>query len=305
MKIIKSLSYACLPLMMLLLAACSGIGVTAGSGKTGNESSLSVLQVLQNSSNTMKNVKTAHIEMKANGNVQRTGGDNKTPSNISFNIAAKGDEALPDQTSLNVMLVGDNSSNQSVNVVLQSDKVYLQNPAGKWYVMDRSKLNGSITAITTPNMSTLINVAESANIKDHGDENVNGQNLRHITATLDKNGLQQLLANDQDLRTQLGQSNVDTLLKSTKTFNSSVDLWIDETKFYVHRSVVNLDLKADTSAAKAYITPTPNSPAVAVPSSVSAKISTTVDLSNFDGPVTITPPTNATPTDNPMNIFMQ
>lgn len=306
MKRLRSLSFVCLPLLMLLLAACSGVNIASGNSTTGSQDSQSMLQVLQKSATAMKNLKTAHIEMQTAANLQTTGSNSKTPGNIALTIAAKGDEAMPDQAKLNVTLVGNNASNQGVNVILQKDKVYIQNPAGKWYVVDRGNLKGagSLNGVSTPNTNTLLNIAQNAKLTDHGNENVNGQSLRHITATLDRNGLQQLLTTDQDLRTQLGQQNVDTILKSAKSFNSSIDLWIDETNYYVHRSILKLDLNADTSAAQALITPTPGATPIALPATVATKISSTVDLSNFNDPVTITTPTNATPTNNILHALM-
>ncbi|HET8912113.1 MAG TPA: DUF6612 family protein [Ktedonobacteraceae bacterium] len=308
MKNVKSLSYMCLPLLMLLLAACSGVGISQGSGTTGSKDSQNVLQVLQKSAVAMKNLKSAHIEMQSSAGVQMTHTDSKTPSNISFTIAAKGDEMLPDQSKLNLTLVGSGAaSNEGINIITQKDKVYVQNPAGKWYVITRNNASKGVNPLSgasSPNTDTLLNVAQNAKLTDHGDENINGQSLRHITATLDRNGLEQLLTTDPSLKQQLGQANINTVLKSVKSFNSSIDLWIDENQYYVHRSILKLTLNVDTSAAQALVTPTPNATPVTLPATVATKISSTVDLSNFNSPVSITVPTNATPTDNILKALM-
>ncbi len=89
-----------------------------------------------------------------------------------------------------------------------------------------------------------------------------------------------------------GQQDVDTLLNNTKKFLTTVDVWIDEQQFYVHRTQLKLNLDADTST-------TGNGP----PSSMATTLDTTIDLSNFNAPVTINPPANATPTTNPAAIF--
>src|SRR6266478_4495429 len=66
---------------------------------------------------------------------------------------------------------------------------------------------------------------------------------------------------------------------------------IDESTFYVHRTELKFNLSADL-----------NSLIGASGKSVTTTFDSTVDLSKFNTPVTIAPPANAIPTDNPFVI---
>ena len=140
--------------------------------------------------------------------------------------------------------------------------------------------------------NSLLGLALHSNITDHGTQTLNGQSLRHISAVLDKEAVRQLLSQNPDLKSAVGQQNLDTLLNNTKTFNSSADVWIDETNFYVHRSEFKLNFTADTSQVGGQ-----------VPQSVGTNLDSILDLSKFNETVNITPPSNATPTNNPGAIF--
>jgi hypothetical protein len=104
---------------------------------------------------------------------------------------------------------------------------------------------------------------------------------------LDKDALRQLLNANAQLKNSLGTANIDSVLNNTKSFLSTVDVWIDETNFYVHRTELKINLDADTSSV-----------GNGAPTSVKSATDTIVDLSKFNDAVTITPPTNATPTDS-------
>src|SRR2546422_512860 len=108
--------------------------------------------------------------------------------------------------------------------------------------------------------------------------------------------------------TQTGATNVPTsshieqivqgdkiYIKNAKTFSSTVDLWIDEATFYVHRT--ELKLKLDVNAASLSQSITPTVTTVVIPSNVTTTLDSVVDLSKFNEPVTVTPPLNAIATD--------
>ncbi|MBA2284863.1 MAG: LppX_LprAFG lipoprotein [Ktedonobacteraceae bacterium] len=286
-------------LTIVLMSACGGVTVTP----PGSGSSLTVVQVLQNSSATMQKLKSAHFTLLLNGNVQGSSGatptsGTPTANQLSFNLTGKGDESIPQgQQSLTITL------NQTLNLseIVIGDKVYVQNSKGQWYVLDKSKLAGLTTnpfAGVNVDTNTLLGLAVHSKITDHGAEALNGQKLRHITAVLDKEGLKELLKNSPQLGSMVGQQNIDTIINNTKNFLASIDLWIDETNFYVHRTELKLNLNADLSGLA-----TPASTVTTVPSSVTTNLDSIVDLSDFDKPVNITAPANAIPTDNPVNIF--
>lgn len=293
-------------LALLLVSACGSIGIGGSSG-----SSLTAGQVLQNSLNAMKQLKSVHFNVKMTGNVQSntaaatptTG--TPTPSSVSINLTGSGDEALPDQQSLH-LTVGQSVTGQSANfaeIILQ-DKVYIQNTKGQWYVIDKSKLGAAGNPFSGINIdqNALLGLLQNSKITDHGDETLNGQSLRHISAVLNKDGLKQLLENNAQLKQLFGQQNIDTVIDNAKTFQSSVDVWIDETKFYVHRTELKLNLNADLTSLKNAVTPTATVTA-AIPSNVTTSLDSIVDLSKFNEPVTIIAPANAIPTDNPITIF--
>ncbi len=304
-----SLGLLALAFMALLISACSQPTLpSGGSGGSGGTSNLTPLQVLQNSASAMKQLKSAHIQLQSTNNIQTTaaggtptasGGTptTPTPTTINATLSGSGDEALPDQEQLNLTI------NQNTNVaeIVQGDKVYVQNAQGQWYVLDKSAFQGIVgnpfSGINI-DQNSLLGLIQHTQITDHGTQALNGENLRHITAVLDKEGLRQLLQNNPQLQGSFGQQNIDTLLNNTKSFQSSVDVWIDETQFYVHRTELKLKIIADTSAVGG--TPAAG---ITLPAGVVTNLDTVVDLSKFNAPVTITPPTNAIPTSDPRTIL--
>jgi hypothetical protein len=294
MKIQKKFFVACIPLVLLvlLISACSSTGTS------GSSSNLTALQVLQNSATAMQKLKSSHIDFNLTGsaNASATPTSSTSPSGTSFSVKGSGDEALPSQESLHITTM------QGTNLaeIVLGNKVYIQNAQGQWYVLDKSSLQGitgnPFSGIDTSNINDILALAQHAKITDHGDQNLNGQSLRHITIALDKQGLQQLLTQNGQLASVIGQQAVNTIINGTQGFNSTLDIWIDETQFYVHRTELKLNVSANLSAATA--TTGGN-----VPANVSTTIDSIVDLSKFNETVNITAPANAIPTTNPVSIF--
>ncbi len=298
-------SYA-IPFLALLLtalfaSACSG---TVSSGP-GSGSSLTPLQVLQKSADAMKQLKSSHIEIQNTSNVQTTGATSATPTttgtptanNITVKLTGSGDEALPDQEQLKLTI----NSGTTLSEILQGQKVYVQNAQGKWYVFDKNTLQGYVGNTFSGyniDQNTLLGLIQHAKITDYGTQQLNGQSLRHISAALDKTALSQLLKDNPELSGGINQQDIDNVLSKAKSFQSTVDVWIDETQFYVHRSEFKLSLNADTSSISG--TPTV---AGTVPTSITTNQDSIIDLSKFNDPVTITPPTDATPTNDPTVIL--
>lgn len=317
--VIKKLliAFMAITTLLVLLTACSPTGGTGGSG-------LTVLQLLQNSSAAMSKLKSAHIDLKVNGSgtavtsnttgtptaTTTTGSSTPTPtpttSQVSYSLTGTGDEALPSQEAMQftVSQTATNTTNHLAQIV-QGDKVYVQNTKGQWYVLDKSVLKGYVdnpfSGVSSPDLTELIGLLEHTQITDNGVQSLNGQNLRHITIALDKTALKQFLSNNQQLIDLLGQQNLNAIIDNTKAFSSSVDLWIDEKTSYVHRTELKFNLNAVTSSLGQYVTPTTT--AIMVPSNVTTNLDSVVDLSNFNAPVTITPPANAIPTNDPTTVF--
>jgi len=283
--------------VLLFMSACS-----PSTGATGNgSSSLSVLQVLQKSANVMQKLNSVHFDTTTTGGIKGTYSGTPTASkptsnNVSFNLKANGDQLMPDQDSAHITL----NSTTKVAEIVTSDKVYIQNPQGQWYVLDKSAMQDYIGnplgGVTMPDTNTWLMLLEHVQITDHGIQSLNGQNLRHISATLDKDSLEQILTSNDQLSSLFGKQNIHNILNSAKSLTGTLAVWIDETNFYVHRTELKFNLNADTSS----ITPTAT---VTVPLNAAVTFDSIVDLSKFNEPVTITPPTNAIPTNNPITIL--
>jgi len=281
---------------LFLVSACSQPGI--GSSTSSGGSSLTTLQVLQNSENAMKQLKSSHVELQSTSNYQATGAapsnngsSTLIPPNGTANITASGDEALPNAEQLQITV----NQNTKMAQIIQGNNVYIQNAQGKWYVLNKDDFAGLVgNPLSGVNFdqNSLLGLIEHANISDHGDENVSGQSLRHISAALDKTALTQLLTANPQIASQFGQQNVNDLVNKMKSFQSTLDVWIDESQFYVHQAQFKLNLTADTSGVNG-----------SGQSSTTGNLNTTVNLSKFNETVNITPPSNATPTSNPTVIF--
>src|SRR5258708_4098447 len=91
-----------LVIFLLLMSAC---GPVLGSGG----SSLSPIQVLQNSSNTMTQLKSAHFDLNVTGNLLANAFNMPTtatppPGQFTLTITATGDENLPTPQSIKVTI---------------------------------------------------------------------------------------------------------------------------------------------------------------------------------------------------------
>lgn len=281
--------------VLLLLSACGGSSVTAG-------------QLLTNSANAMKQIKSLHLDMAANESFSISGLPSSTssvPANTSITVKASGDEIVPDQNSLKLTTSG--FGNFTFAEITKGNQLYLQNAQGQWYVMDKSALKDSTNSLSSllsnasvPDFNKLLNlVQKDATVADHGDETLNGTSLRHITVTLDKNGLAKLIASTNQLQGVAGQD-INNLLNSVSNFGASLDFWFDESTSYIHRLEVKLNMALDPSK---FSSPTPAS-TTSRPSGVSIKADIVVDLSRFnDSSIKITAPANAIQTNNPGIIF--
>ena len=291
---------ALLPALLLISACSPSVGIGTGS------SSLTVLQVLQNSTKAMKNLKSAHIVTQTNGMLQTISTSATPPSGqTTFSVTGSGDEALPAQELLQISVnQGTNSQPTNLAEIVQGDRVYIQNAKGQWYVLDKSTFEqftgNPFSGINGLDPNNLLGLLQNTQITDHGDELLNEQNLRHITIAFDKEAFRKIVANDPQLANMFGQQNINTLLNNTKTFITNLDLWIDESTFYVHRTELKFNLNENISGLSQSLTPVATFP---LPAGVITSFDSTLDFSKFNAPVTITPPTGAIPTDNPLIIF--
>lgn len=279
----------------LLFAACSS---ATGSGNT-PKNKVPTLQVLQNSQKAMSKLKSAHVVLNMKGMGQQTG-STTAPGSVSFSVTGNGDEALPNQEKMQLTTTQSvTNATSHINEIYTNNTLYVQNNGGQWYAINDSSApnsGSSFAGFGSLNMQQLLNLLAHTQITDHGDQSLNGVTLRHITMKLDKYALEQLLDSNQQLVKLLGQQNINNAINHAQKLDATLDLWIDETHFYVHRSELKLNLNVDTASLKQSITPTPGSTTQgAIPASIITNLDSIVDLSNFNAPVTITPPANATP----------
>src|SRR6266566_4134065 len=169
--------------ILLLISACSPIG--GGSGG----SNLTVLQLLQNSSKAMSQLKSTHIDLKANGSGQAiTTNATSTPTtgtatptttavnNVTFNLIGSGDEALPNvevmQFDVSQNGATTTPTTSHLEQIVQGDKVYIKNTKGQWYVLDKSALKGYVdnpfSGVKSPDLTELIGLLEHTKITDNG-----------------------------------------------------------------------------------------------------------------------------------------
>src|SRR5258707_15676777 len=99
---------------LLVVSACSSVSIGAGGSPT--PSSLTPLQVLQNSAKAMQKLNSVHFVTTSNGSFQANNAGTPTTAatpginNTSVNVKASGDAALPNQEKSQITL------NQGVNL---------------------------------------------------------------------------------------------------------------------------------------------------------------------------------------------
>lgn len=314
----KARKFFPLPFMMmivatLLLAACDTTVTTGNS----NASKYTAGQVISKSSDAMSKLSSSHFVVQMSESIQAVGNGATTNGQ-----SIKSPSGTPVATNTNIQMngTGDQKGNDGqysytvsaspvtlkMAEVIQGNNVYAQNQNGQWYVIDKGKLANSANSLSGNSLSSLtldqkslLGIIQDVKLTDHGDENVNGQSLRRLTASLDKQALSQLLSQDAQLKSQFGQQNISDVLNAAKTFSSTVDVFIDESQFYVHRTQLAVDLTVDTSKLPK-ISNGANNVSLGV---AHMKLNMNVDLSKFNQPVMLNVPANAIPTSDPAVIF--
>jgi hypothetical protein len=297
---LKKYSFLFLPLMSLLLflTAC-GVNSTSTGGS--NQSNLTPLQVIQKSQTAMKGVKSYHLALNTTVDTKSSGSTAATPTATPGATTPAGNAHITSTGSGDVLSSGDQKLTLTSNLggqtsktteIVSGDKLYIQNPTDqKWYYVDKNTA-GDATGLTgsgfTLDQNSTLALLQNAKITDHGTQTLNGQSLRHLTATLDKAAFQKLLSQNPQLQKSYGQL-LSQFANNTKTFTTTVDAWIDEKQFYIHRIELNMNIDADTKGLQG------SSQQSNVPSSISLKLDNVTDLSNYNESVTITPPTDASP----------
>jgi len=272
-----------LVIVLLFVSACSSLIGAPGSSQT-------ALQILQKSSDAMKGLKTVHFDMKLGESLKMNTSASTMPSNYTVNVKATGDEVLPNQISLQLTTAANIGSSLNIKFAetVTGGKVYIQNTKGQWFVLDESQFK---TAGTNPfagtdvsGYNTLLDLAQKATFVDHGDQTLNGESLRHISVTLGKNTLSDLLNATgalNKLSTQQ-QQDVNKLLSGIQLQNASLELWVDENTYYVHQMEIKFSMNINMGAL---VTPTTSSSSAS--SNISTAIDITINYSKFNAPITI------------------
>jgi hypothetical protein len=301
---------------VLFLSAC-GIKSTATSStnntpvKDNGQNNLTPLQVLQKSERAMKSVKAYHLTLNTTIDTKPVGSPSATSlgtmgatlgsrnlltiplgslhitntssgpiDNIHVVTTGSGDIQSTGNEKLNLTA---NSSHTSEIVV--GDRVYIQNAVDQtWYYGDGRGYEGiGIQGFTLDQNSVLV-LLQNAKVTDHGTQMLNGQSLRHLTATLDKAELEELFS--QNFQLQTSYDNLHALADQAQTSTATIDVWIDKQQFYVHRVELGIDSTKSSQGSSQQPATSP---------SISLKLDDITNLSNFNETITIAPPANARP----------
>jgi hypothetical protein len=209
----------------------------------------------------------------------------------SVNLTGNGDEVLPDKFALHFTFGMNNNAALSMNIseIILGRQLFMQITKGQWYVLS-SNLQGAsgnpFIGSDISNYNSLLGLAQKAQITDHGDQTLNGQNLRHISVTFGQDALKELL-------NATGQSS-SRLLNQITLKQSTLDAWIDEATSYVHRLELKLNLAVKGGPAGVSGTPA-ISP---IPPSMTTGLDAIIDYSKFNESITITAPAHAIPTSS-------
>ena len=181
----------------------------------------------------------------------------------------------------------------NISEIILGRQLFMQITKGQWYVLS-SNLQGAsgnpFVGSDISNYNSLLGLAQKAQITDHGDQTLNGQNLRHITITFGQDALKELL--NATGQTSLQQQQVtNKLLNQITLQQSTLDAWIDEATSYVHRLELKLNL-----AVKGGPAGDSGTPAISpIPPSMTTGVDTIIDYSKFNESITITAPAHAIP----------
>jgi LppX_LprAFG lipoprotein len=296
-------------LLFSILSACGGSDTAtpqAGNSTTGKTNSSvageTPQQLLQSSNAAMRQLKTTHFEMTTTS--QTSNASSRQSSGET--LKDSGDQIFPDELSMQLTISSTGTSQPTrLAEVVTGQKVYIQNPKGKWYVLNDAAMNASenpLAAANVTNYNNLLNLAEKSRLTDHGSEAINGMPVRHISANFSNQTLRDLLSATGQLNNLSAQqrTQMEQTLKNARLENPTLHLWIDETTSYVRRMelkfVASVDSSTTTKTGKGTGSPTTSSV-------TSTSVDTIIDYSKFNVPVKVTAPTGATATTSVSQIF--
>lgn len=214
------------------------------------------------------------------------------PSELDISVTGTGVQALPEQMQLDLNITSGDQTTET-SQILDRNHVYVKNAQDEnWYVMDRQVFEESASNLYSGyniDQQTLLASLQTIALEDKGLEDRDGQQLRHIHATLTEEDVKRLLDENPQLKNQFSMTDIDTLLENVQTFSTTIDLWIDEQDFYLHETQFTLDLSTATDSEST--------------DGVTVALDMNLKLSEFNQPVNITPPAEAVPIDSPEDIY--
>ncbi len=298
-------------MVLLLLSACGSNasttqegGSTAGKTSGSTSSGKTPQELLESSIVAMKELKTAHFEMTTV--TQTSSGSAASRQGSGMDLKDSGDQVFPNELSMQ-LTINSAGASQGVNLaeVVTGQKVYIQNPKGKWYVLDDAAMDASanpLAGANVTNYNNLLTLAEKSKLTDHGSETIGGTTVHHISASFGSQALHDLLTATGQLNSLSAQerAKMEQALKDAKLENPTLHLWIDETTFYVRRLELKFVMNVNSSATA---TTGKSISSSITPSVMSTSVDTTIDYSKFNAPVKIAAPTSATATTNVAQIF--
>lgn len=256
--------------LLFVLAACS-MPTLGGAA--------SPAQTLQNSAAALAKLDTVHVDLQSTLAVQSS----NTQNHLTLNLTGQGDGARPDQASIRLFL----GANPLLALISTGSKVYVQGRNHTWYWVNKSAIRDAAQNFFSQSMATrmgqIMTVVESAKLTDHGQESLQGDSLDHITATLDQQTLQTLNAQLSGLLPQGVQSG------QSQITAASLDVWVDQSTWFVHQAILNVTTQIDTNALQAYLGHAGSQGLVPV------NVQVKVNFSKFNQPVTIQAPAGAIP----------
>ncbi len=284
-------------ILIFSLSACgttSSVKSLTSSSPSGSPSSLSQsgsskspAEVLRESVVAMKQLQSTHFTLSTSTISTVTSSSSSTPEVTTTTTNADGDIVLPDQNSLETTLFfqdGKTYQVAKIGQVVKPGQAYIQTSKGIWYAFSGEPVKYVHPWPVIDDMNILVTVlplVQDTNFADYGIENLQGQNLRHITVTLGTNVY----------NTLYGQLGLGTQPSWSKLEDGILDVWIDEATSYIHHMALEFKTLMDKTTTKNQ---------VGAPSGTTETTEDlAMDFSQFNQIAAIRPPANAIPTTDP------
>lgn len=209
------------------------------------------------------------------------------PGGEPITLQGGGDEIVPGQQQIHFARMNPGSPGFHASEIMQKAQVYFQALTGKWYVISKPTLQAQSYPMFTDTglvqANRLLDVALAhGQLIDDGYDTVANQKLHHIAVTIDKSAWQSLFAADAQ-----NMSAYQSMKNKVSQLSGNIEFWIDESTFYIHSFLLTFGYDATCYNNDGTLLGTYH---------LDQRL--TMDFSKFNQPITITPPTQATPIDS-------